>query len=387
MNKNFTSFVVWLWLSVFIAWAACEKNENGNKELNKNDDYVIYPDDILQIQEKMPEYSLILEQSDSANGLSFHRIMDMQYDHQGNIYILDSGNYRIVKISTNGELITSFGQKGLGPGEFKNPSLMALDSLQNIYIYDDGKKKVEKYNKNGKLLISVEVKYPVSDMVVDGKGNLYLALRELFKRKGTQLYLYKYISSDSYSSRVLMLQKNVEYKIGGYPGDLVVSTMQVDNFGRLFFSLFEEYAVHIFTEKGKILKTFGREMKKIRLPNFYKNMLVSKKQRLPESEKLMFKIPDFYPNKIRKILIDHARNKIYVITTEDINEIMLMNKYPVFRFLFIDKYDFEGKMENRIKIRLLKSNIQIFDVHNEEFVALEINPKVLPKVVRFSLKP
>ena len=40
-------------------------------------------------------------------------------DEQGNIYVLDSGNHRLVVFSSEGEHLYSIGQRGQGPGEFQ----------------------------------------------------------------------------------------------------------------------------------------------------------------------------------------------------------------------------------------------------------------------------
>ena len=54
----------------------------------------------------------------------FYKIQDVKTDNSNNIYILDSGNYRIQKFNVHGKYICSIGNKGQGPGEFNNPVML-----------------------------------------------------------------------------------------------------------------------------------------------------------------------------------------------------------------------------------------------------------------------
>ena len=49
------------------------------------------------------------------------KAFDATKDPDGNIYVLDSGNFRIQKYDTRGNYLTTFGKQGRGPGEFRDP--------------------------------------------------------------------------------------------------------------------------------------------------------------------------------------------------------------------------------------------------------------------------
>ena len=67
---------------------------------------------------------------------------DMTLDHSGNIYVLDTGNYRIQKFESRGKFMLSFGGEGQGPGELKNPSAINTDDERNIVIGCRGSEQV-----------------------------------------------------------------------------------------------------------------------------------------------------------------------------------------------------------------------------------------------------
>jgi len=64
-----------------------------------------------------------------------HMPLDVTVDGDGNIYILDAGNYRIQKYNAAGEFLATIGGKGTGPGEIPNrPVCMDIDTGNVLYV-------------------------------------------------------------------------------------------------------------------------------------------------------------------------------------------------------------------------------------------------------------
>ena len=61
---------------------------------------------------------------------------DWTVDANGNLYVLDSGNYRIQKFDLDGKFIATFGRKGLGPSEFRQPLFLSIDPQGNMYVQE-----------------------------------------------------------------------------------------------------------------------------------------------------------------------------------------------------------------------------------------------------------
>jgi hypothetical protein len=55
-------------------------------------------------------------------------------DHNGNLYITDSGNCRIQKFDSNGKFILKWNSASPGNGKFKHFNRIAVDSDNNIYV-------------------------------------------------------------------------------------------------------------------------------------------------------------------------------------------------------------------------------------------------------------
>jgi sugar lactone lactonase YvrE len=133
-----------------------------------------------------------------ANGSGSSAMFDLPYglaiDKQGNVYVADSGNNKIRKITPNGEVSTIAGSsKGFANGsgssaKFNNPYGLAIDEQDNLYVSDMGNHKIRKITSNGVVSTlagstigfsngsssSAKFNNP-SGVAVDGQGNVYVA--------------------------------------------------------------------------------------------------------------------------------------------------------------------------------------------------------------------
>jgi hypothetical protein len=107
-------------------------------------------------------------------------------DTEGNILILDRGNFRIQKFDRNGKYLQSIGRQGQGPGEFERPSILYLDTDNNIYVGDSGG-KVHIFNKGGEFkntITLIEFTRPITqEFSITKEGNLIAQTLSRGKRK------------------------------------------------------------------------------------------------------------------------------------------------------------------------------------------------------------
>jgi len=117
-------------------------------------------------------------------------------DAAGNVYVADTYNHRIRKISTNGEVSTIAGGSTSGSrdgaatenAQFNYPTGLALDSSGNVYVADQRNNLIRKISTNGQVSTiaggsqgfldaagrSAQFHYPTG-LAVDSSGNIYVA--------------------------------------------------------------------------------------------------------------------------------------------------------------------------------------------------------------------
>jgi tripartite motif-containing protein 71 len=98
------------------------------------------------------------------------------FDQQGNMYVINLDNFKIIKVSPDGKMLTSWGSVGNGPGQFQSPEGIAVDSQGNVYVGDNSG-RIEKFSNEGKFLGNVTTpdnSGPIS-LAVDNNDNLYIA--------------------------------------------------------------------------------------------------------------------------------------------------------------------------------------------------------------------
>src|SRR6185436_10706494 len=73
-------------------------------------------------------------------------------DSKGNVYVSDAEKCNIQKFDSNGKFITSWGSRGTGPGQFLQPESMAVDSKGNVFVADYAAQRISKFDSNGKFI-------------------------------------------------------------------------------------------------------------------------------------------------------------------------------------------------------------------------------------------
>lgn len=121
-------------------------------------------------------------------------------DREGNLYIADKGNHRVRRMDTDGVLTTIAGNGAPGfsgdggparLASLRSPSGLALDSAGNLYISDTDNHRIRRVSSNGTITtiagtgqgtysgdggaaVSASLYLP-EGLAIDGAGNLYIA--------------------------------------------------------------------------------------------------------------------------------------------------------------------------------------------------------------------
>ena len=97
----------------------------------------------------------------------------------GDIFVGDGhagdSNARIVKFSSDGTFIKTWGRRGTGPGEFETPHTMAMDSEGRLFVGDRRNGRIQIFDQDGNFINEFNQFGQPAGMYIDGNDMLYVA--------------------------------------------------------------------------------------------------------------------------------------------------------------------------------------------------------------------
>jgi hypothetical protein len=100
---------------------------------------------------------------DGADWEVFASVNGVAFDVDGNLFVLDGGNQRVVVLGPDGGHLRTIGRRGGGPGEFLSPAAMAVTAGGELVVYDRGRRAYSVFEADGTFRENLP-----TDMVRDG---------------------------------------------------------------------------------------------------------------------------------------------------------------------------------------------------------------------------
>jgi hypothetical protein len=115
---------------------------------------------------------------------TFNQPNDVITTPSGDIFVSDGhsgqdenpppdANGRIVKFTRDGKYVKAWGKVGTGPGDFRTPHALALDSRGRLYVADRGNHRIQVFDQEGTLLDTYHQFGRVSGLFIDKRDRLY----------------------------------------------------------------------------------------------------------------------------------------------------------------------------------------------------------------------
>lgn len=96
---------------------------------------------------------------------------------QGDIIVADTGSHRLVRISTEGEVLQAWGKRGSGRGEFINPAQVIVGPGRLYYAADRDNSRIHCVDHNGKFVREFKLGHPPGSETIDPENKrLYVAV-------------------------------------------------------------------------------------------------------------------------------------------------------------------------------------------------------------------
>jgi uncharacterized protein (TIGR03663 family) len=83
----------------------------------------------------------------------FNEPRGLAVDNAGNLYVVDSKNNRVQKLSTDGSPLLAWGAEGAEPGKFKDPGGIAIAPDGSVYVADTWNHRIQKFDAKGTFLL------------------------------------------------------------------------------------------------------------------------------------------------------------------------------------------------------------------------------------------
>ena len=85
--------------------------------------------------------------SQGRGATQFTNPTDIAVDNRnGDFYVVDSGNNRVVRYSSQGTYLSEFGGMGSAASQFNNPTGIAIDNDGYVYVSDTNNNRIEKFS-------------------------------------------------------------------------------------------------------------------------------------------------------------------------------------------------------------------------------------------------
>jgi sugar lactone lactonase YvrE len=178
----------------------------------------------------------------TGNGAGFVAV-----DSQGDVYVTE--NNRVQKFDSNGKFLTKWGTQGAGDGQFSLALGIAIDPQNNVYVVDIHNNDIQKFDGSGKFLLKWggkglgegQFSGPTA-VAIDAQGNVLVA--EVFSGR-----LQKFDSNGKFLSLANL----------GAVDTLFIGpiSMAVGNQGQIYLGEYAWGRVVEFDSSGKLLAAWG----------------------------------------------------------------------------------------------------------------------------------
>jgi len=205
----------------------------------------------------------------------------VEKDNDGNLYVLDAGNFRVQKYDPNGKFLLSFGREGGGPGEFTMPRSVELGNDGKLYLFDRTSSLMHIFHQDGKFDESYRPKEGMDNFIPlksgnyaipavggmmmlggmggrGGRGNPRSALMELQQMKAEAMPLLKIVDRDG----IIIQEFGEAFEYGDGMTNRMGNgfSMTIDNNDNIFIALENQNRIEKFNPDGKLLMRIDRPL-------------------------------------------------------------------------------------------------------------------------------
>ena len=243
----------------------------------------------------------------------FSEISSFTVDDEGNIYLLDRKENKILVFDKKGKYLRSFGKKGQGPGEISGPVGIRLTPARELLVEDSLNQRFAFFSLDGKFLRSISTGkfFGLAGVEFDSQAKM-IAQHFVFEKNKVGQEIKKF---DKELNPLFTIATDYMNIMAGKINPLSMLTIyRVGKNDTILISNLDRYEIKVLNSEGKVIKRILKEWEPIKISDEYK------KERLAQlpPETAMFKdrieVPKVFPP-YENFFLDEQR-RIFVKTYE-----------------------------------------------------------------------
>jgi len=283
----------------------------------------------------------------SGEGYSFF-VQGVEADSEGNIYIMDRYDFKVLKFDKDGKFTGGIGKKGQGPGEFETPITIFIDNKDNLYVHDITRWSLVVFNKKGEFVENIKgtgILYYLSKVMINPDLNIVCGYQPLSTMDDEQIYKISKFDRefnhllDIYEREGVFITKSIRTGGGTFsmqaprytPG--VIWTMDSD--GRFYISYNDSYNIKILSNNGELISEINRKYKPEKISD------EEKKQMLESYEKRIKNISKY---------IDFPKVKPPILRLYTVEDYLFVLRKRIGKEYFFDVFDKQGNYIDEIAL-------------------------------------
>lgn len=221
---------------------------------------------------------LSIGQAEGDDNYMFSGLISFSTDRDGNFYVSDHGNLRILKYNPEGKHMLTFGRKGQGPEEFQSMTAVRFDKDNNLYIGDVTSRRISFFNKEGKFLRQINMPSAYENIFLNSK-DFIVASKEEQKPESNALNIITILGLFDQTFKTVAELDRIEKKIelSGSPARDMSARLQImanminlmifqpnifltlaEN-DSIYVGYPEKYEINIYSPQGNLIKKIARE--------------------------------------------------------------------------------------------------------------------------------
>ncbi len=204
----------------------------------------------------------------------FSEISSIAVDDEGDIYLLDGKENKILVFDKKGKYLRSFGKKGQGPGEMSVPVGIHLTPAKELMVDDSLNRKIIFFSLDGRFLrnISTATFFSFGGVELDSQGNM-VAQVFIFANNKINLEIKKFdkelnplFTIATYDFSNILVGKINPFSF--------LTIYRVNKNGTILISNLDQYEIKVLNSEGKVIKRILKEYEPVKTTEEHKKEML-----------------------------------------------------------------------------------------------------------------